>query len=98
MISYEFTQGADAEWKQDSNGDLTFKLNGEFAKFVGVEIDGQAVDAKYYTAVAGSTIVTFKADYLKTLSAGEHTLRVVYEDGSASTEFEIKAAEKSSDR
>ena len=98
MISYEFTQGADAEWKQDSNGDLTFKLNGEFAKFVGVEIDGQAVDAKYYTAVAGSTIVTFKADYLKTLSAGEHTLRVVYEDGSASTEFEIKAAEKTDDQ
>ena len=98
VVAYEITHGADGEWQHGANGELTFKANGEFAKFVGVEVDGQTVDAKNYTAVAGSTVVTLKADYLKTLSVGEHTLRVVYKDGSASTEFEIKAAAVTDDK
>ena len=36
-------------------------------------------------------MITLKNDYLGTLSAGKHTLTVVYGDGECSAEFEIKA-------
>ena len=58
----------------------------------GVKVDGQLVDAKNYTAVSGSTIVTLSADYLKTLSAGNHTLTVVFNDGDCSTNFTVQTA------
>ena len=43
------------------------------------------------TVKEGSTIVTLKADYLNTLTAGSHTLEIVWTDGSASTTFTVKA-------
>ena len=42
-----------------------------------------------YTAVTGSTVITLNAKYLKTLSVGKHTLRVLYTDSRTSVEFEI---------
>ncbi len=35
----------------------------------------------YYKAESGSTIITLKNAYLKTLSVGEHTLKTTYIDG-----------------
>ena len=43
-----------------------------------------------YTAKSGSTVITLKTDYLKTLSVGTHKLTVVYTDGECLTDFEIK--------
>ena len=45
-----------------------------------------------YTAKSGSTVITLKTDYLKTLSVGAHNLTVVYTDGECSTNFEVKQA------
>lgn len=53
-------------------------------------MDGVIVDAKNYTVTEGSTIITFKADYLQTLSVGTHTFEIVWTDGSASTNFTVK--------
>ena len=39
------------------------------------------VNAGHYTITAGSTIITLKEDYLKTLSSGDHEFRAVFEDG-----------------
>ncbi len=55
-------------------------------------MDGKLLTADQYTAASGSTVVTLKASYLTTLSAGKHTLTVVYTDGDCSTEFEIQSA------
>ncbi|WP_456111796.1 LPXTG cell wall anchor domain-containing protein [Roseburia inulinivorans] len=38
-----------------------------------------------------ATIITLKASYLNTLSAGTHTVEILWTDGSASTTFTIKA-------
>ena len=38
-----------------------------------------------------------KKDYLETLSAGKHTLTVVYTDGECTTEFQVKAASATED-
>ena len=40
--------------------------------FLRVEMDGKEVDKSNYTVKEGSTIVEFKAEYMKTLAAGEH--------------------------
>lgn len=90
---YKFIDGSNGSWTNNSNGTLTFRANGDFSKFTGVKVDDTLIDASNYTAVSGSTIVTIKADYLKTLSVGTHKLTVVYNDGECSTNFEVKAAQ-----
>lgn len=87
---YKITEGANGTWTQNSDGTLTFRANGDFSKFTGVKVDGTLIDAKNYTAVSGSTVITLKADYLKTLSGGTHKITVVYTDGECSTNFEVK--------
>ena len=89
---YKFIDGSNGSWTNNSNGTLTFRINGDFSKFTGVKVDGTLIDAKNYTAVSGSTVITLKTDYLKTLSVGAHKLSVVYNDGECSTNFEVKAA------
>ena len=89
---YKVIEGANGTWKQNSDGTLTFRANGEFSKFTGVKVDDQLVDAKNYTAISGSTIVTLSADYLKTLSIGNHTLTVLFNDGDCSTNFTVQVA------
>lgn len=89
-LDYKIIEGANGTWTQNSNGTLVFRANGDFSKFTGVKVDGTLIDAKNYTAVSGSTVITLKADYLKTLSVGTHKLTVVYTDGECSTNFEVK--------
>lgn len=50
------------------------------------------LDTKDYDAVSGSLNASLKADYLNTLSAGEHTLSVHFDDGSADTKLTVKEA------
>ena len=58
-----------------------------------MKVDDTLIDAKNYTAVSGSTVITLKADYLKALSVGTHKLTVVYADGECSANFAIKATQ-----
>ena len=71
--------------------ELTFKSNAAFSDFIRVELDGKTLDEKYYTVKEGSTVVTLKADYVATLSAGEHTIGIVSESGTATTTFTVNA-------
>ena len=91
---YKIIEGANGSWTQNSDGTLTVRANGEFSKFAGVEVDGKPLIAgKDYTAKSGSTIVTLSKDYLATLSVGQHTLTVLFNDGgSCGTRFTVNAA------
>ena len=71
--------------------ELTFKSNAPFSNFVRVELDGKTLDEKNYTVKEGSTVVTLKADYVATLSVGEHTIGIVSESGTATTTFTVNA-------
>ena len=71
--------------------ELTFKSNAAFSDFVRVELDGKTLDEKNYTVKEGSTVVTLKADYVATLSVGEHTIGIVSESGTATTTFTVNA-------
>lgn len=70
---------------------LTFTSNAAFSDFVRVELDGKTLDEKNYTVKEGSTVVTLKADYVATLSVGEHTIGIVSESGTATTTFTVNA-------
>ena len=86
---YKIINGADSSWTQNTEGDLVIRGNGAFSKFQDVKVDGKVIDAKNYTVKEGSTVVTLKADYLKTLSAGSHSFEIVWTDGSAGTHFTV---------
>ena len=89
--TYQIIDGANSSWTHDSDGNITIRGNGDFSKFTGVKVDGNLIDRSNYTAKEGSTIITLKASYLNTLSAGTNTVEILWTDGSASTTFTIKA-------
>lgn len=90
------TAGANGTWQKGTNDGLSFTSNAAFTDFQKVQVDGNDLDPANYTVKEGSTIVTLKAEYLGTLSVGKHTLAIVSETGTATTEFTIKAAADSS--
>lgn len=73
------------------NKELSFTSNAAFSDFIRVELDGKTLNEKYYTVKEGSTVVTLKADYVATLSVGEHTIGIVSTNGTATTTFTVKA-------
>ena len=89
--TYQIIDGANSSWTHDSDGNITIWGNGDFSKFTGVKVDGNLIDKSNYTVKEGSTIITLKASYLNALSAGTHTVEILWTDGSASTTFTIKA-------
>ena len=76
---------------------LSFTSDAAFDDFLRVEVDGKTVNESSYTVKSGSTVVTLNADYVATLSVGEHTLGIVSESGTATATFTVnkKAAETS---
>ena len=71
--------------------ELTFRSNAAFGDFIRAQLDGKTLDEKNYTVKEGSTVVTLKADYVATLSVGEHTIGIVSESGTATTTFTVNA-------
>lgn len=105
-VSYDFT-GDPATWTPDSGKDLVITVKRSshdettFDHFAGIEIDGQIVDGKNYKTARGSIVVTLNKDYLKTLSTGDHTVKVLFDDNDAiSTSLTVKEAQapKGSDK
>ena len=91
LVAYDIVEGDGSSWTEDSDHNITFVVNGLFGKFVGIKIDGKDVDKANYEVKAGSTIITLKASYLDTLAVGEHTITVVYTDGSTDGTFNVHA-------
>ena len=89
QVAYEIINGTDSKWVENSESSIVISGNGELAKFTGVKVDGELIDSTNYIATEGSTIITLKADYLKTLSVGSHSFEIVWEDGMASTNFNV---------
>ena len=91
-IVYEVTEGANQKYTITKNNEAKFKINADFRLFDGgkVYVDNELVDPKNYTAESGSTIITLKKEFVDTLSIGEHTLKVLFNDGGeAITTFNV---------
>ena len=68
---------------------LSFTSDAPYSEFIRVEIDGATLEEKHYSVKEGSTVVTLKADYVATLTAGEHTIGIVSAGGTAQTRFTV---------
>ena len=91
-IVYEVTEGANQKYTITKNNEAKFRINADFRLFDEgkVYVDNELVDPKNYTAESGSTIITLKKEFVDTLSVGEHTLKVLFNDGGeAITTFNV---------
>ncbi len=92
ITAYDIVHGNNSIWTKQSNLDLSFTADGSYDKFVGIKVDGQEVNAKYYDAASGSTIITLKESFLEQLDSGEHTITILYTDGETTGTFMILEA------
>ncbi len=89
------TKGGDQTVTAGEKTALSFTSEAAFEEFIRVELDGKTVDKSNYTVQSGSTVVTLNADYVASLSGGEHALGIVSKNGTATAKFTVteKAAE-----
>lgn len=88
---YRIIDGAGSSWTQNTTGTVVIRGNGEYDRFRNVKVDGKVIDSDNYIAEKGSTIITLKAEYLKTLATGSHTFAIVWDNGIADTSFTVAA-------
>ena len=88
---YKVIEGANQTYTIDESKNATFKIDAAYSLFTNkVYVDNKLVDSTNYDSKTGSTVITLKDEYLKTLSVGEHTLKVTFSDnGEAITKFTI---------
>ena len=89
---YKFIEGANQIYIIGESENATFRIDADYSLFTNkVYVDDKLVDSTNYDSKSGSTIITLKDDYLKTLSIGEHILKVAFSDGKeVTTKFEVK--------
>lgn len=89
---YEVIEGANQKYTITKNNEAKFRIDADYIKFENggkVYVDDVLVDPSNYTSESGSTIITLKKAFVDKLSVGEHTLRVEFTDGEATTMFTI---------
>ena len=90
-IVYEVIDGAEQTYTITEDTEARFKIDADYSLFNNkVYVDNVLVDSSNYTSKSGSTIIVLNKDYVDTLAAGEHTLKVAFADGGeAETTFTI---------
>lgn len=92
-IYYDFLDNTDNQtYYVKDNEDLVLKIDADLDKFIDMYIDDKLVDSKNYTTKSGSTVITLKKDYVKSLSKGKHTIVVNFKDGVATTNLNIASS------
>lgn len=85
---YKIIDGGDQIHEEKDGKDISVKTNGDSAKFIELQVDGEKVSDDNYTVQPDGTFV-LKSEYLDTLSDGTHKLTIVYSDGEVSTYFKV---------
>ena len=90
---YKVIEGADQTYTIDNNTEARFRIDADYSLFEDggvVFVDEKEVDPSNYTSASGSTIITLKKEYVDTLSEGEHTLTILFnDDNTATTTFNV---------
>lgn len=92
ILTPEIIDGKGQTMVVDAAKDLSFRSSAPIEFFQKVLVDDKEVAAENYVLTEGSTIVTLKASFLKTLGVGEHKLSVVSTTGTAETNFTVAEA------
>ena len=90
-IEYKVIEGAEQTYTIKEDTEARFRIDADYSLFNNkVYVDNVLVDSSNYTSKSGSTIIVLNKDYVDTLAAGEHTLKVAFADGGeAETTFTI---------
>ena len=92
-IKYKFLEGENQKYIINQSDNARFRIDANYSLFQNggkVYIDDILVDVNNYTSESGSTIITLKKDCVSKLSIGEHTLKVLFNDGGvAESKFTI---------
>ena len=94
ILAPEIIDGKGQTMVVDAAKDLSFRSSAPLEFFQKVLVDDKEVAAESYVLTEGSTIVTLKTSFLKTLGVGEHRLSVVSSTGTAQTTFTVAEAAK----
>lgn len=94
ILAPEIIDGKDQTMVVDAAKDLSFRSSAPIGYFQKVLVDDKEVASENYVLTEGSTIVTLKTSFLKTLGVGEHKLSVVSTTGTAETNFTVTEAAK----
>lgn len=94
ILAPTIIEGAGQAIAVDTAKDLSFRSNAPIKYFKTVLVDDMEVGADNFVLTSGSTIVTLKTSFVKTLGVGEHKLSVVSTTGTAETTFTIAEAAK----
>ncbi|MBQ9662979.1 MAG: LPXTG cell wall anchor domain-containing protein [Oscillospiraceae bacterium] len=85
----EITAGGGAEYRKGSTDGLTFQTDDAKDNLLRVLVDGKVISSDKYSISGEPLTTTLYADFLDTLSAGEHTIEIVTTNGSAETAFTV---------
>ena len=94
ILAPEIIDGKGQTMAVDAAKDLSFRSSAPIRYFQKVLVDDKEVASENYVLTEGSTIVTLKTSFLKTLGVGEHKLSVVSTTGTAETNFTVTEAAK----
>lgn len=94
ILAPEIIDGKGQTMVADAAKDLSFRSNAPIKYFQKVLVDDKEVASENYVLTEGSTIVTLKTSFLKTLGVGEHKLSVVSTTGTADTTFTVAEVAK----
>ena len=92
----KMTQGDGAAWTQGSTEGLIFIADASPDSLQAVAVDEQELTGGQYTHITEGTTgiyVQLSAEYLSSLSVGEHSLVITASEGNAKAVFSIKEAE-----
>ena len=84
-------EGMNGRWNKGCEDALMFRSDAAYEDFIEVLVDGAVISADNYTAREGSIIVELKADYLASLTEGEHTITIRSASGDATARFTVEA-------
>lgn len=94
ILAPTIIEGAGQAITVDTAKDLSFRSSAPIKYFKTVLVDDMEVGADNFVLTSGSTIVTLKTSFVKTLGVGDHKLSVVSTTGTAETTFTIAEAAK----
>ena len=87
------TSGSSVEYHKCSTEGLTFTTDDAVKAFQRVLIDEAELPSGSYTVSGEPLAITLHTDYLDTLSAGEHKIKIVTANGDASADFTVTDSE-----
>lgn len=90
---YQFTTGFETF---TGSGSATAAVNAPYDKFASLTVGGVLLDQDSYIVTEGSTVITLKETYLKTLANGTYAVTAAFTDGVAVTTLTVNVSEAKS--